>query len=555
MIKFIDPKPQVRKFMDTAKETLDHYKAGFQLLFYDIKISSALTWKLLKGCALTRRERRQLVRTTGDLLRLVPFSIFIIVPFMEFLLPVALKLFPNMLPSTFDSEKDKEERRKKRLKVKLEMAKVLQDSVEEIASVNPNKIVESDLKVKEMWEKLRTGTFYISQEEVIKFLKLFEDELTLDNLSRKQVVALCRTIGLPTVGTTNFLAFQLRIRMRQLRADDLMILKEGVDSMTVSELQTACQDRGMRAIGITIERLRSQMRQWLNLNIKEKVPTTILLLSRALMINPSIDPDTIKSSLLTNLSENLVHETDLQKKRSRGENIANRERLEVIREEDKRIAEEREEENEESGTEEKKPEEHESIKENETKTSTPTSDSDKKKILKEEGKEKPVISQEELHSIADAVANLSSCSSLQNELEELNELRGEREEYKESKNGVEESFSKRQLEKKLDKVIKKLEEEIHSRDALSVATIDADKDGVVSLDELINAAKARNIPLEESRLAIIAKCLDIDNDGKLVLKEIHDVFEALEKEETNISIEDIKRVAALLAAESKTKKP
>jgi hypothetical protein len=51
--------------------------------------------------------------------------------------------------------------------------------------------------------------------------------------------------------------------------------------------------------------------------------------------------------------------------------------------------------------------------------------------LKEEGKEKPVISQEELHSIADAVANLSSCSSLQNELEELNELRGEREEYKE----------------------------------------------------------------------------------------------------------------------------
>jgi hypothetical protein len=34
------------------------------------------------------------------------------------------------------------------------MAKVLQDSVEEIASVNPNKIVESDLKVKEMWEKV-----------------------------------------------------------------------------------------------------------------------------------------------------------------------------------------------------------------------------------------------------------------------------------------------------------------------------------------------------------------------------------------------------------------
>ena len=31
----------------------------------------------------------------------IPFAVFIIVPFMEFLLPVALKLFPNMLPSTF----------------------------------------------------------------------------------------------------------------------------------------------------------------------------------------------------------------------------------------------------------------------------------------------------------------------------------------------------------------------------------------------------------------------------------------------------------------------
>ena len=36
--------------------------------------------------------------------RLVPFSVFIIVPFMELLLPVALMLFPGMLPSTFTEE-------------------------------------------------------------------------------------------------------------------------------------------------------------------------------------------------------------------------------------------------------------------------------------------------------------------------------------------------------------------------------------------------------------------------------------------------------------------
>lgn len=57
--------------------------------------------------SLTRLASPQLKRTTQDLLRLIPFSFFLIVPFMELLLPVALKLFPNMLPSTFaDSFKE-----------------------------------------------------------------------------------------------------------------------------------------------------------------------------------------------------------------------------------------------------------------------------------------------------------------------------------------------------------------------------------------------------------------------------------------------------------------
>jgi len=49
----------------------------------------------------------QLVRTTADMFRLVPFLVFIIVPFAEFLLPVVLKFFPGMLPSTF-AGKDQE---------------------------------------------------------------------------------------------------------------------------------------------------------------------------------------------------------------------------------------------------------------------------------------------------------------------------------------------------------------------------------------------------------------------------------------------------------------
>ena len=59
-----------------------------------------------------------------------------------------------------------------------------------------------------------------SNEEILKFSKLFEDEITLDNLTYDQLRALCRLIDLPTLGTSYFLRFQLQMKLRQLEADD-----------------------------------------------------------------------------------------------------------------------------------------------------------------------------------------------------------------------------------------------------------------------------------------------------------------------------------------------
>lgn len=59
-----------------------------------------------------------------------------------------------------------------------------------------------------------------SNEEIMRFSKLFEDELTLDNLTRPQLVALCRLLELQSIGTNNFLRFQLTMRLRSIKADD-----------------------------------------------------------------------------------------------------------------------------------------------------------------------------------------------------------------------------------------------------------------------------------------------------------------------------------------------
>lgn len=59
-------------------------------------------------------------------------------------------------------------------------------------------------------------------EEILKFSKLFADEITLDSMPRPQLMALCRVLEINPIGPTNVLRFQLRLKLRSLHADDLV---------------------------------------------------------------------------------------------------------------------------------------------------------------------------------------------------------------------------------------------------------------------------------------------------------------------------------------------
>ncbi|KAG0355699.1 hypothetical protein BG005_005376, partial [Podila minutissima] len=201
------------------KNEMIHYWHGTKLLGKEIKISTKLAGRLLQGNKLTRREQRQLRRTTGDLMRLVPFSVFLIVPFMELLLPVALKLFPNMLPSTFEDKFAEEEKKRKLLKMRLEMAKFLQETIEE-SGIPGSQRAEAVKEFGDFFRKVRTTGEQASTDELIRVAKLFHDELTLDNLSRPQLVSMCRYMNLNAFGTDNFLRYQIRNKMHSIKQDD-----------------------------------------------------------------------------------------------------------------------------------------------------------------------------------------------------------------------------------------------------------------------------------------------------------------------------------------------
>lgn len=314
-----DPKLLKAKWDQLVKATKDmlhHYWMGSKLLWTDIKTARAIVGRILEGNSLSRRERRQLTKTGADVFRLVPFAIFVIVPFMELLLPVALKLWPNMLPSTFQDSLKKEEDMKRELKLRLALAGFLQDTLQEmarhkkdVASSTEQRATAEELV--EFIDRAKHGEM-VRTEDVTRLARFFKDELTLDNIPRPQLVTLCRYMGLRPFGADGFLRFQLRSKLNGLKEDDRRILWEGLDSLNKLELQEACRERGMRATGLTTEGYRKQLQQWLDLSINKSVPISLLIMSRAFTLEArEFQPEEVLRDSISSMDDDVINEVVL----------------------------------------------------------------------------------------------------------------------------------------------------------------------------------------------------------------------------------------------------
>ena len=291
-----------------VKEEAHHYWSGAKLLGVEVKIASRLSLKLMSGSELSRRERKQLTRTTADVFRLVPFAAFVLIPFMEVFLPVALKVFPNMLPTTFRNDLKHEEELKKKLKAKLEVARFLQDTVRMMAKglkhsrSGVTRDRADDLYV--FMKKIRSGA-KVTNDDILKFSKLFNDEFTLYQVERAQLVNMCKFVGIAPYGTDTFLRFQLRNKLREIKNDDKLIYFEGLKNMTTSELRSAARSRGMRWESDR-EDLIAQLEDWLELSLKNKLPSTLLLLSRAFVITAETRPEDAKTKAFQDITDTLA---------------------------------------------------------------------------------------------------------------------------------------------------------------------------------------------------------------------------------------------------------
>merc|ERR550532_2802107 len=109
--------------------------------------------------------------------------------------------------------------------------------------------------------------------------------------------------------------------------------------MSHGELQNANLERGMPAFGLSEERLKAQLGEWIALSLNYKVPPSLLLLSRTLYNVDNLAPTQKIASAISALPEKAASATSATIGEREGK-IRNVVRLEQIREEERKIQEE-----------------------------------------------------------------------------------------------------------------------------------------------------------------------------------------------------------------------
>lgn len=334
--------PPKKTLMERIKHEVQHYKDGTKLLGYEIKISSKLLLKMTAGYELTRRESSQLARTLQDLLRLIPFLLFILVPFAELLLPILLKIFPNLLPSTYESKLDRNKKKQTLLLTRNKTSDFIRKTVSESGLRMPNKITEEQKRnFIQFFKCLDNHDSKPSRELLLSVAQLFKNDQVLDNLSRPQLLAMARYMNLRPFGTDPMLRYQIRYRLLQLMKDDRAIDYEGVESLSLPELQSACASRGIKTSSVSPARLRDDLKIWLDLRLRQKIPSSLLLLSSTFTYGEHADDlDNYYDALLAVLSsipDEVYNVTKLEI-----ELLDNKLKLDLLKEQDELIREENE---------------------------------------------------------------------------------------------------------------------------------------------------------------------------------------------------------------------
>mmetsp|Transcript_14310 Transcript_14310/g.57794 ORF Transcript_14310/g.57794 Transcript_14310/m.57794 type:complete len:393 (-) Transcript_14310:2571-3749(-) len=354
------------------------------------------------------------------------------------------------------------------------------------------------------------------------------------NFFRPQLVAMCRYLGLRTYGADPILRYRIRSKLTSITNDDILIMWEGgVDSLQDDEVLKACQDRGIRTIGVSKRKLRRQLGDWLEMSQNREVPPTLMILSRAFFYTEV--PENALKETLSSLPVDVL--TDL--KIATDKDLTSAERLEELKRQERLIAAEEAQHGEPKDRKEKA----EAVLETEPKpdVAPETVDPidlevrmDNLKGAVEEGQkaidekivpemvptssartvETETDNRRALLGIADVLETLESDDPVASERLDLENLKAEllNLEARITDDGEKGDSQVRRLKATMSKLEREFEK-TQNKVGLKMKLLDTDKDGVIHIDEVLQAATLIAGANNEDVIKQVLERLDENNDG------------------------------------------
>ncbi|KAF8927797.1 LETM1-like protein-domain-containing protein [Dissophora ornata] len=261
---------KAKDFFRKGKEIVVQCKDGVKMLWVNKRIVKELKRSQKEeGHQLTRREFQLIHKTDIDIKRMIPFGLIFVLA-TEYI-PLIIIFAPQLIPSTCVAPSQLEGRRKK---------------IHEKRSVMTEKLIRLNRREINK-EALANYNSFITIAK--KYGEGFDNQM----IDREHLSSFCKFMGLNGFGPKFILSKRLNKHMSYLKQDDVLLQKDGIDSLTFSELQLANEERGMRSLEVSKDHLEKSLAYWLKLSLSKDttVPPALLVFSRMFLLHSTFKSD------------------------------------------------------------------------------------------------------------------------------------------------------------------------------------------------------------------------------------------------------------------------
>ncbi|OMJ79877.1 hypothetical protein SteCoe_20023 [Stentor coeruleus] len=243
--------------------------------------------------SITIKERHKMTATKSDLLKMIPFSFFIIVPGAELTLPIFLYLFPNMIPSAFISKTKEEKKIIHMLDSRNTYAEYLYKFM--IAKAG------SDKGNKKLVDLLLKDPQSLSKPCLVEHQKEFRRLFRFNDMDTHTLINVCRLLtiepltGFKLIGklivdpylrlksritkdhkidswipqniildsiSRFIILYQLLSHIKRIREDDYLLLVDDYDDISMESIIKCCRERAIETESTTNSRVYEELKEW-----------------------------------------------------------------------------------------------------------------------------------------------------------------------------------------------------------------------------------------------------------------------------------------------------